>query len=168
MNTNDGAFEALVNQTIVNDAVACYKYSMVLFWDGVDAIKYGFIDPPLAATTVGLMMHKSPIVYYQCQNVITDIGYIDTIFSLFDDVESFYLYTHLGENIMWNLGDVLKNAVEARENLEIRDYKAYGQNVGQIVSDIFYVNPVDSAIWTEENSRIINADGTSEKVPSSF
>lgn len=63
MNTNDGAYEALVNQTIVNDATACYKYSMVLFWDGVDAIKYGFIDPSLSITTVGLMMHKSPIIY---------------------------------------------------------------------------------------------------------
>jgi len=36
-----------------------------------------------------------------------------------------------------------------------------------MVADIFFVNPVDEAIWTEMNSRIIN-DGTSEKVPSSF
>lgn len=36
-----------------------------------------------------------------------------------------------------------------------------------MVADIFFVNPVDEAIWTEMNSRIIN-DGTSDKVPSSF
>lgn len=78
------------------------------------------------------------------------------------------LYTHLFENIMWNLGDVLKNGIEARKNLEKREYKSYGQNIGQIVSDIFFVNPVDSSIWTEENSRIIKGDGTSEKVPSKF
>ena len=86
MNVNDGAFQGLMNQTIMNDARSCYKYSMVLFWDGVDAIKYGFIDPPLAVTTIGLMMHKSPIIYYQCGAVVTDIEYIDTIFKLFDDV----------------------------------------------------------------------------------
>ena len=39
MEANDGAFGALMNQTMVNDAMACYKYSMVLFWDGVDAVK---------------------------------------------------------------------------------------------------------------------------------
>ena len=33
---------------------------------------------------------------------------------------------------------------------------------------MFFVNPVDNSIWTEEHSRIVNGDGTSEKVPSSF
>ena len=66
------------------------------------------------------------------------------------------------------MGDVLKNSIEARENLDKEEYKLYGENVGHIVSDIFFVNPVDDAVWDEESSRIINSDGTSEKVPSSF
>lgn len=168
MEANDGAFEAMMNQTIVNDATACYKYSMVLFWDGVDAIKYGFIDPPLAWTTVGLMIHKSPIVYFQCETIITDINYMDTIFKMFDDVTALEVYTHIFENLLWNSGDVLKNAIESRQNLANEEYELFGENVGHIVSDIFYVNPVDDAIWDEENSRIIKSDGTSEKVPSSF
>lgn len=167
MNANDGAYQGLMNQTIMNDARTCYKYSLILFWDGVDAIKY-FTDPFLAITTVGMMMHKSPIVYKKCKQLITDIEYIDDIFKILDDISSFTLYSHLFENIMWNLGDVLKNIMEARVNLEKRQYKSYGQNIGQIVSDIFFVNPADSSIWTEENSRIINGDGTSEKVPSSY
>ena len=168
MEANDGAFGALMNQTIANDANACYKYSMVLFWDGIDAIKYGFIDPPLAWTTVGLMMHKSPIVYFQCETLVTDVNYLDTIFKIFDDVSSVELYTHMFENLLWNMGDVLKNSIESRENLDKEEYKLYGENVGHIVSDIFFVNPVDDAVWDEESSRIINSDGTSEKVPSSF
>jgi hypothetical protein len=167
MDMNDGAFQGLMNQTIMNDAKACYKYSLVLFWDGVDTIKY-FTDPFLAVTTVGLMMHKAPIIYFQCGAVLTDIEYMDEIFKIFDDVGDLSLYTHLLDNIMWNLGDVLQNIIEARVNLENREYKDYGQNIGQIVSDIFFVNPVDDAIWTEENSRIINEDGSAEKVPSSF
>ena len=125
MNMNDGAFQGLMNQTIMNDARACYMYSLVLFWDGVDAVKY-FTDPFLAVTTVGLMMHKAPIVYYQCGTLITDIQYIDTIFKIFDDVNSLELYTHIFENLLWNLGDVLKNVMEARVNLENREYKNYG------------------------------------------
>ena len=69
--------------------------------------------------------------------------------------------------MIWNLGDVLKNVIEARDNLENRLYYEYGKNIGQIVSHVFFVNPVDEAIWTEENSRIIG-DGTSDKVPSTF
>ena len=62
----------------------------------------------------------------------------------------------------------MKNSFEAKENLEKREYVQYGQNIGQIVSDIFFVNPVDEAVWTSENSRIILGDGSSEKVDSRF
>lgn len=141
---------------------------MVLFWDGVDAIKYGFTDPGLSATTVGLMVHKSPLIYYQCEMIIDDFNYLDEIFKLFDDVTALDLYTHIFDNVMWNFGDILKNAIEAKSNLEEGDYREYGANIGHIVSDLFFVNPVDDKIWDEENSRIINSDGTSEKVPSSF
>ena len=94
--------------------------------------------------------------------------YIDSIFKIFDSYTQLAMTVHLLENVMWNLGDVLQNLIEARTNLENKDFKAYGQNAGQIVSDFFFVSPVDNTIWTEENSRIINGDGTSEKVPSSY
>jgi hypothetical protein len=101
----------------------------VLFWDGIDVIKY-FTDPFLAVTTVGLMMHKAPIIYTQCGYLIADVEYIDKVFKIYDDVESLTLYTHVFENLMWNLGDVLKNVIEARVNLQNREYKSYGQNIG--------------------------------------
>ena len=65
------------------------------------------------------------------------------------------------------MGDILKNVIEAREHLNDRSYFEYGKNIGQMVANIFFVNPVDQAIWTEQNSRIIS-DGSSDKVPSSF
>ena len=47
------------------------------------------------------------------------------------------------------MGDILKNMIEAQENLNARSYFEYGKNIGQIVANIFFVNPVDQAIWTE-------------------
>jgi|TARA_B110001450_G_C17525135_1_gene442241 hypothetical protein len=139
----------------------------ILFWDGVDTINYSFTDRYLAVYTFGLMMHKSPIIYKECFRLIDDVAYLDEIIENYDSAESVKIYTNLIDNLIWNLGDILKNLIEARGNLNDRLYFEYGKNIGQMVADIFFVNPVDEAIWTEMNSRIIN-DGTSEKVPSSF
>jgi hypothetical protein len=167
MQVYDGAFESVMNLTFYNDARICWKYQMILFWDGIDTINYSYSDRYLAIYTFGLMMHKSPVIYKECYRLVDDIAYLDEIIEDYDSVESIDIYTHLIDNMIWNLGDVLKNIIEARDNLENRLYYEYGKNIGQIVSDVFFVNPVDEAIWTEENSRIIG-DGTSDKVPSTF
>lgn len=54
----------MANEMFFNDMVFCYNYSAILFWNGVDFFKYIFIDPYLAVESVGLIIHKSPIVYF--------------------------------------------------------------------------------------------------------
>ena len=51
---------------------------MIVFWNIVDLVKYAFFDPFLAVITFGLIIHKSPLVYYQCMFVYQDISYFDT------------------------------------------------------------------------------------------
>lgn len=94
-------------------------------------------------------MHKSPIIYKECYRLIDDITYLDQVVSDYDKVASVSIYTGLMENLIWNMGDILKNMIEAQENLNARSYFEYGKNIGQIVANIFFVNPVDQAIWTE-------------------
>ena len=40
--------------------------------------------------------------------------------------------------------------------------------MGQIIGDIFFINPIDNEVWSAENSRIIQGTGKSIKLPSSF
>ena len=126
----DGAFESFVNLTFWNDAQICSKYNMILFWDGIDTINYAFTDRYLALYTFGLMVHKSPVIYKECYRLVDDMEYIDEIIEDYDQVESIDIYTHLIDNLVWNLGDVLKNIIEARDNLENREYYEYGKNIG--------------------------------------
>jgi hypothetical protein len=60
--------------------------------------------------TFGLMMHKSSVIYKECYRLVDDIAYLDEIIEDYDSVESIDIYTHLIDNMIWNLGDVLKNS----------------------------------------------------------
>ena len=64
------------------------------------------------------MMHKAPVIYKECYRLVDDINYLDIIIEDYDSVESVDIYTTLLDNLVWNLGDVLKNVIEARDNLE--------------------------------------------------
>jgi len=64
------------------------------------------------------MMHKAPVIYKECYRLVDDINYLDVIIEDYDSVESVDIYTTLLDNLVWNLGDVLKNVIEARDNLE--------------------------------------------------
>ena len=63
-------------------------------------------------------MHKAPVIYKECYRLVDDINYLDIIIEDYDSVESVDIYTTLLDNLVWNLGDVLKNVIEARNNLE--------------------------------------------------
>ena len=59
------------------------------------------------------------------------------------------------ENLIFNLGDVLRNTYEAQSNLLNEDFTDYGVNIGYIVADLFYINPmkiftnkIRSTLWT--------------------
>ena len=80
----DGAFESFQNLTFMDDALICNKYMQILFWDGVDAYRYGFNDTYLAVYTFGLIMHKSPIIYKECFRLVDDITYLDEIIEDYD------------------------------------------------------------------------------------
>lgn len=170
MDAQDAAFGTLYNVVIGDDIDICWKYTQILGWNFVDALKFFFeFKWELAVINVGLVIHKSPIVYYECLNILNDLTYIDAMFSLFNAGPfTFNLNIQIIENLMFNLGDIMYNQGLAKETLVKRDYAAFGETVARMVSDIFYINPVDEDVWSDVNSLIIESDSSSKKVPSSF
>lgn len=78
IDATDGAFLGAMNMIMIFDVMTCYKYSMVLFWNGVDTFKYILYDPWLAIESFGLMIHKSPLVFKQCNLILNDTSYLET------------------------------------------------------------------------------------------
>ena len=110
----DGAFMGVTDMIIFNDTVQCYNYSLVVLWDTVDAVKYAFFDPFLSVETFGLVVHKLPLVYLECNRVIDDLKLVQSVFNILsDDVKNPELWYWLIKNIMFNLGDVFRNLYEA-------------------------------------------------------
>lgn len=163
----DGIFEGVTNMLFFDDVMTCYKYNMVLIWNFVDAIKYIFIDPWLAVETVGIIIHKSPVVYGECMRILSDLEHLEEDFSLLDDISSTALWVHLFENLMFNLGDIIKNVQLAPKNLEIGEYYEYGLHIGEIIADVIFLNPSDEHVWTVDNSIIVRKD-SADKIPSTF
>ena len=105
-----GVFQGISEQIIMYDVFLCYNYSAVLFWNGLDAIKYAFIDGYLATESFGLIIHKSPLVYNQCYRVITDEKFMEFIFTLYNTYTAkvyWNIYFHIFENFAFNMGDVI-------------------------------------------------------------
>lgn len=111
---------------IGEDSLTCYKYTMSIFWNAVDSIKYliaffGDVENPsniyLSIESVGLVIHKAPIVFEECVRVVADIEYLDEIFEELGDVRNLHLWTHIVENVMYNFGDLLNDEEQGREAL---------------------------------------------------
>jgi len=111
---------------IGDDAVKCYTYNMVMFWNFVDSIKYliAFIGDTentsniyLSIESLGLVIHKSPLVWEECNRIVFDIEYLDTIFKDIGDVRNLELWTHIIENFIYNFGDMIVNEEIGREIL---------------------------------------------------
>jgi hypothetical protein len=132
-------------------------------------IKYIAVDPFLSVVTLGLILHKLPIVYKNCYYIYLDISFFDkTIMPLFSSLfTSSTIWSQLIENLLFNLGDILYLMQLAFQYMAVRDYYDFGIMVGYIVSDLLYINPVNS-VWGNYNSHIILSDTSSLKVPSSF
>ena len=79
-NATDGAFKGAIDQMFLEDATVCFNYSVIVLWDGVDAVKYMFIDPILGVESIGLMIHKSPIIYNECSRLIADEKFLEFVF----------------------------------------------------------------------------------------
>ena len=109
-----------------NDALTCYKYNLSIFWNAVDSVKYliayfGDVENPsniyLAVESVGLVIHKAPIVLEECMRLVYDLEYLDTIFEELGDVRNLGLWTHIVENVMYNFGDLMNNEEQGRKAL---------------------------------------------------
>ena len=170
MNAMDGNFYAFWNSTFGTDIYTCENYALIVFWNFVDMVKYIAVDPFLSVVTLGLILHKLPLVYKSCYYVYLDISYFDkTIIPLFSSIlTSTTIWSQLIENLMFNLGDILYNMQTAFQYIALRDYYNFGIMVGFIVSDLLYINPVSNPVWANANSHIILSDTSSLKVPSSF
>lgn len=138
-----GAFEATVNLAIWNDVSRCYKYSMVLVQNFVDLVKLAFVDIFQSLSEFTLIIHKLPLVVKECIRPVDDIEYIDAIFAQSKHLNTFDFWTHLFENFIFNIGDLFQNGIEAHNNLSKRDFNSFGKNVGQMIIDTFYINPLD-------------------------
>ena len=62
--------------------------------------------------------------------------------TLSDNVKNPDLWFWLIKNVMFNMGDVFRNMYEAQVNLLKKEFTLYGRNIGRIVGDFFYVNPM--------------------------
>jgi hypothetical protein len=133
-------------------------------------VKYAFFDPFLSVVTFGLIIHKSPLVYNQCILVYQDISYFDTtiIPTLSGTLNDVSLWSHILEDLMFNLGDVLFDLGMGFKYIEFRDYYNFGTMVGYIISDLLYINPTSFPVWANSNSHVILSDTSALKVPSSF
>ena len=163
-NATDGAFKGAIDQMFLEDMTVCFNYSVIVLWDGVDAIKYMFIDPTLAVESIGLIVHKLPIVYMECNRIIADEKYTEFVFQLFNGGNDLNLMVHLYENFVFNIGDVFQNMFEARQNLATSHFTEFGENIGHIVTDFFYLNPVDEDIWDTRNSHVAMSSSDSVKI----
>lgn len=168
---SSGVFQGLTGQIIMNDVFLCYNYTAVLFWNGLDAFKYAFIDGYLATESFGLIIHKSPLVYNQCFRVITDEKFMEFIFTLYNTYTAkvyWNIYLHIFENFSFNMGDAILNMIEAEQNLKGRHFVEFGKNIGNIVAELFYHNPTDNGHWTADMSEIVFNPGHTKKVDSKF
>ena len=163
MNAVDGNIYAFWNSSFGTDISTCENYGLIVFWNFVDMIKYVVIDPFLSIMTFGLILHKIPLVYKACYFVYLDITYFDdTIIPMFSTYfNSFTLWTHISEDLLFNLGDVLFNLQLALQYIAIRDYYNFGSMIGYIISDLLYINPVSYPVWSNSNSHIILSDTSS-------
>ena len=170
MNAMDGNFYAFWNSTLGTDIYNCENYILIIFWNFVDMVKYIFTDPFLSIITFGLIIHKSPLVYYQCLYVYNDISYFDNtiIPTLQGTFSGVTLWSHILESLMFNLGDVFFDMQMGFKYIEFRDYYSFGTMIGYIVSDLLYINPTSFPVWANSNSHVILSDTSSLKVPSSF
>jgi hypothetical protein len=111
MDAQDAAFGTLYSVVIGDDIDICWKYTQILGWNFVDALKFFFeFKWELAIINVGLVVHKSPIVYYECLLILNDLQYIDAMFTLFNAGPfTFNLNSQIVENLMFNLGDIMYN-----------------------------------------------------------
>jgi hypothetical protein len=105
---------------------------MVLGWKGVEAVKYMFVEGDiwLGFETFGRMIHMGPVIYFECLRQYDDLKYMEHVFSLFDNYGSTDLAIHIFEDVLFNLGDIIRNAKVARESLESGDFNLYGRDIG--------------------------------------
>ena len=83
-NVSDGAFYGLVEDLILTDNDVCNNYTLVLFWDFWDAVKLMMTDIAQGFETLGIVVHKSPLVYLECNRMFYDLEYIEFVFLLFN------------------------------------------------------------------------------------
>ena len=72
-----GALQAFYNVSVGTDIDLCLKYNLIIMWNGVDFIKYLFVDPFLSVATVGLIIYKTPLIAWQCYYIYDDIVFMD-------------------------------------------------------------------------------------------
>ena len=111
MDAQDAAFGTLYQVVIGEDINICWTYTQILAWNAIDAVKFFFeFKWELAVINVGLVIHKSPIVYRECELILNDFQYIDAMFTLFNNGPfTFNLDTQIVENLMFNFGDIMFN-----------------------------------------------------------
>jgi hypothetical protein len=103
----DGTYIGLSEQMFELDGQMCFNYSMVLFWNGLDSIKYIFVDPYLGIESILLIIHKFPLVVNQCETLANDFRFIENVFTLFNGYNNVNLIVTLWMNFVFNIGDMV-------------------------------------------------------------
>jgi len=65
------------------------------------------------------------------------------VFGDLDEPKKYNIWTHIAENLIFNMGDILINIEYSREMLNNKNLTEYGVGIGHAVSDVFFMNAID-------------------------
>ena len=90
------------------------------------------------------------MVFFECRRVLYDIEYFDKLVTQYSRVSNYEIWFRFFDNILFNIGDIFQNMINAQDNLGKGKYYEYGENVGSIVSDLFFINARDiDFVWND-------------------
>ena len=139
----------------VYDVADCIDYNLVLWAHISNSWTYLFKgDFGGSLVQIGFFVHKSIVVYRECQQAYNDtVVFADMIFKW--DIGAFAKHTAL--NLAFNFIDIYLEMVDSKQALAAGDYGRFGENIGKITSDVLVKSPLDSD-WRFNNSNVFMAD----------
>ena len=101
--------------------------------------------------SLGLAIHKTPVVYKECAQVYTDVSKFWQTFGRNFSLPFFI--ADVGLNTFINFIDIYNVGLKGVTSLQQGDYSDFGISAGTIASDMFLKNPLSSD-WTFNNSAV--------------
>lgn len=105
LNAAKGSLQQLFGEVVYYDAVDCYTYVNVVYNHVVTAWSNMFVNFPTTLENIGLIVHKSPVVFNQCWKVWNDTTAFNTTIQSFNSAD---IYFNVFKNTFFNFIDIYK------------------------------------------------------------